>query len=55
MHGQFDLLAQCSVGADRILTTWGQMTLVVDGYNDDPRELVDIVEVRTFLLRLEAG
>ena len=24
----------------------GQMTLVVDGYNDDPRELVDIPEVR---------
>ena len=25
----------------------GQMTLVVDGYNNDPRELVDIPEVRT--------
>ena len=30
------------------------MTLVVDGYNDDPRELVDIPEVRTLLRRLEA-
>ena len=32
--------------------TWlyrGQMTLVVDGYNEDPRELVDIPQVRTFL------
>ena len=32
----------------------GQMTLVVDGYNNDPRELVDIPEVRTLLRRLEA-
>ena len=32
----------------------GQMTLVVDGYNDDPRELVDIPEVRSLLSRLEA-
>lgn len=33
----------------------GQMTLVVDGYNSDPRELVDILEVRTLLRRLEAA
>lgn len=33
----------------------GQMTLVVDGYDDDPRELVDILEVRTLLRRLEAA
>jgi len=32
----------------------GQMTLVVDGYNNDPRELVDIPEVRALLRRLEA-
>jgi len=32
----------------------GQMTLVVSGYNHDPRELVDIPEVRTLLRRLEA-
>lgn len=32
----------------------GQMTLVVDGYNDDPRELVDIPEVRALLRGLEA-
>ena len=32
----------------------GQMTLVVDGYNNDPRELVDIPEVRTLLRGLEA-
>lgn len=33
----------------------GQMTLVVDGYNHDLRELVDIPEVRTLLRRLEAA
>ena len=33
----------------------GQMTLVVDGYNDDPRELVDIPQVRTLLAQLEAA
>lgn len=27
----------------------GQVSLVVDGYEDDPRELVDIPEVRAFL------
>ena len=32
----------------------GQMTPVVDGYDDDPRELVDIPEVRALLRRLEA-
>ena len=31
----------------------GQMTLVVDGYNEDPRELVDIAEVRSLLRALE--
>jgi hypothetical protein len=29
----------------------GQVALVVDGYDDDPRELVDVSEVRTFLAR----
>jgi hypothetical protein len=33
----------------------GQMTLVVDGYNNDPRELVDIPEVRALLRGLEAA
>ena len=33
----------------------GQMALVVDGYNNDPRELVDIPEVRALLRGLEAA
>lgn len=32
----------------------GEMSLVVDGYNDDPRELVDIAEVRAILRELDA-
>jgi hypothetical protein len=36
--------------------TWryrGQMSLLVDGYNEDARELVDIAQVRDFLCALE--
>ena len=33
----------------------GQMTLVVDGYNHDSRELVDIPQVRTLLRGLESS
>ena len=33
----------------------GQMTLVFDGYNNDPRELVDIPEVRNLLRVLESS
>jgi hypothetical protein len=32
----------------------GQMSLVVDGYNQDPRDLVDIPEVRSLIKRLGA-
>jgi hypothetical protein len=34
---------------------WGKMTLIVDGYDDDPRELVDINQVRALLCRFEAA
>ena len=43
------LLATCE-------DTWlyrGQVSLVVDGYNNDPRELVDIPQVRAFLRMFE--
>jgi hypothetical protein len=32
-----------------------QMSLAVDGYDDDPRELVDIPEVSDLLRRLEVA
>ena len=31
----------------------GQMSMIFDGYDSDPRELVDIPEVRTFLLEFD--
>ena len=31
------------------------MTLVVDGYNNDPRALVDISEVRTILRQFDVS
>ena len=31
----------------------GRISLVVDGYNDDPRELFEIPEVRTYIKRLD--
>ena len=31
----------------------GRISLVVDGYNDDPRELFEIPEVRSYLARLD--
>ena len=36
-----------------IWKTRGQMVLVVDGYADDPRELVDVPQVRAFLIELD--
>lgn len=33
----------------------GQLSLVVDGYDDDPRELVDVPEVRQFLREFSAA
>lgn len=31
----------------------GRVSLVVDGYNDDPRELFEILEVRAYIKRLD--
>jgi hypothetical protein len=31
----------------------GRISLVVDGYNDDPRELFEILEVRAYIKRLD--
>ena len=36
---------------DAIWRYRGQVALAVDGYNDDPRELVDVPEVRAFLVQ----
>ena len=33
----------------------GQLSIVFEGYEDDPRELVDLPEVRRFVARLQAA
>ena len=33
----------------------GQLSIVFEGYEDDPRELVDVPEVRRFVVRLNAA
>jgi hypothetical protein len=38
---------------DAIWRYRGQVALAVDGYNDDPRELVDVPEVRAFLVEFD--
>ena len=46
-----------SLTADRrtAIEFCGRISLVVDGYNDDPRELFEIPEVRAYVDRLDRG
>lgn len=37
-----------------MLSCCGRVSLVIDGYNDDPRELFEIAEVRAFIQALDA-
>ena len=46
-------LDETFANADAIWRYCGQMSLVVDGYHDDVRELVDIAEVRQFVRQLD--
>jgi hypothetical protein len=39
---------------ERAMRFRDQMVFTVDGYNDDPRELFEIPEVRTFIRELDA-
>jgi hypothetical protein len=44
-----------SLAADRrtAIEFWGRISLVIDGYNDDPRELFEIPEVRAYIKCLD--
>jgi hypothetical protein len=44
-----------SLTADRrtAIEFCGRISLVIDGYNDDPRELFEILEVRAYIKRLD--
>lgn len=46
-------LNETFASADAIWRYCGQMSLVIDGYLDDVRELVDITEVRQFVRQLD--
>jgi hypothetical protein len=48
-------LASAQLTADRraAIEFCGRISLVVDGYNDDPRELFEILEVRAYIKRLD--
>ncbi len=48
------LLHQLMSNPEAMLSCCGRVSLVIDGYNDDPRELFEIAEVRTFIQALDA-
>lgn len=48
-----EFLRRLTASREVALEFSGRISLVVDGYNDDPRELFEIPEVRSFLQRLD--
>ena len=49
-----DLLQELVSDTEVTLSCCGRVSLVIDGYNDDPRELFEVAEVRAFLQALDA-
>lgn len=48
------LLHQLMSDPEVMLSCCGRVSLVIDGYNEDPRELFEIAEVRAFIQALDA-
>ncbi len=48
-----DLLQKLVSDPAAMLSCCGRVSLVIDGYNDDPRELFEIAEVRVFIQALD--
>lgn len=48
------LLQKLVSDPEAMLSCCGRVSLVIDGYNDDPRELFEIAEVRAFIQALDA-
>ncbi|NMQ06305.1 hypothetical protein E4Q08_14120 [Candidatus Accumulibacter phosphatis] len=48
-----ELLRSLTADRDVAIKFCGRISLVVDGYNDDPRELFEIPEVRAYVDRLD--
>jgi hypothetical protein len=53
MDEPLELLRSLTTGRDVAIKFCGRISLVVDGYNDDPRELFEIPEVRAYMKRLD--
>jgi hypothetical protein len=53
MDEPLELLRSLTADRDVAIEFCGRISLVVDGYNDDPRELFEIPEVRAYMKRLD--
>jgi len=47
------LLRRLTEGRQTAIDFCGRISLVVDGYNDDPRELFEVPQVRAYIRRLD--
>lgn len=52
-HEPIEFLQHLVSSTDAALELMGRVTLVVDGYNDDPRELFEVPEVRRYFKTLD--
>jgi hypothetical protein len=48
-----ELLRSLTADRQTAIDSCGRISLVVDGYNDDPRELFEVPEVRAYIKRLD--
>jgi hypothetical protein len=53
MDEPLEFLRSLTADRDVAIEFCGRISLVVDGYNDDPRELFEVPEVRAYIKRLD--
>lgn len=54
LHEPLTVLRQLAGNPEKAIAACGRISLVIDGYNTDPRELFEIPEVRRYILQLDA-
>jgi hypothetical protein len=54
ISGPLRVLRQLQGNPEKAVAACGRISLVIDGYNNDPRELFEIPEVRRFIKELDA-
>ncbi len=54
ISGPLRVLRQLQGNPEKAVAACGRISLVIDGYNKDPRELFEIPEVRRFIKELDA-